>query len=176
MLESLCIIASTGTGPGIYLSNMCSLCNEQNELQLLVGKTRDFSSSSILCFTETWPCGLVVDFRLQLQNFQFFSADHDTEFSNKAKCGGTCFYINSGWSNDVTVIPQQCSANPSAPLVGFNHSGQCLHSTASKHAGGTACSLTRYCAWSGHTWTPQLLSLVTLTKDISTTNFPNTNN
>ncbi|KAK0146722.1 hypothetical protein N1851_013929 [Merluccius polli] len=33
----------------------------------------------------------------------------DTELSGKTKGRGICFYINSGWCNDVTVIQQHCS-------------------------------------------------------------------
>lgn len=38
--------------PGIFLSNVRSLCNKVDELQLLVGRNRDFSTSSVLCFTR----------------------------------------------------------------------------------------------------------------------------
>ncbi len=59
--------------PGIFLSDVRSLCSKLNELQLLVGKNRDFSISSVLCFTETWLCGLISDSVLQLAGFQLFS-------------------------------------------------------------------------------------------------------
>lgn len=39
---------------GIFISNVCSLCNKVDELQLRLGKNSDISSSSVLCFTETW--------------------------------------------------------------------------------------------------------------------------
>ena len=45
--------------PGIILSNVRFLANKLDELQLLLGKNRDFSSSAVLCFTETWLCGLI---------------------------------------------------------------------------------------------------------------------
>ncbi|KAF7662514.1 hypothetical protein LDENG_00234160 [Lucifuga dentata] len=95
--------------PGIFLSNVRSLSNKLDELQLLVGRNRDFSSSSVLCFTETWLCGSIPDSALQLAGFQLFRVDRDTELSGKTKGGGICFYINSGWCNDVTVIRQHCS-------------------------------------------------------------------
>lgn len=50
---------------------------------------RDFSSSSVLCFMETWLSGPIPDSVLQL-------------------AGGICFYMNSGWCIDVTVILQHC--------------------------------------------------------------------
>ena len=40
--------------PGIFLSSVRSLSNKLDKLQLLVWKNRDFHSSSILCFRETW--------------------------------------------------------------------------------------------------------------------------
>ena len=56
--------------PGIFLSNVRSLCNKMDELQLLLGKNSDFSTSSVLCFTETWLCGSIPDSALQLAGFQ----------------------------------------------------------------------------------------------------------
>ncbi|XP_071356968.1 uncharacterized protein [Trachinotus anak] len=95
--------------PGIFLSKVRSLPNKLDELQLLVQKSRDFSSSSVLCFTETWLCGSIPDSALELAGFQLFRADRDTELSGKTKGGGICFYANSGWCKDVTVILQHCS-------------------------------------------------------------------
>ena len=65
--------------PGIFLSNVRSLCNKLDELQLLVGKNRDFSSSSVLCFTETWLSDSIPDSALQLAGFQLFRVDRHTE-------------------------------------------------------------------------------------------------
>ena len=88
---------------GIILSDVRSLINKMDELQLLLGRNRDFSSS------QTWLCGLISGSALQLAGFQLHRADRDTELSGKAKGGGICFYINSGWCNDMTVIQQHCS-------------------------------------------------------------------
>ncbi|KAG7506751.1 RNA-directed DNA polymerase from transposon BS [Solea senegalensis] len=70
---------------------------------------RSSSKGAVLCFTETWLGGLIPDSALQLAGFQLYRADRDTELSGKTKGGGICFYINSGWCNDVTVIQQHCS-------------------------------------------------------------------
>ncbi|KAK0140802.1 hypothetical protein N1851_022205 [Merluccius polli] len=64
---------------------------------------------STTCFTETWLSGIIPDSALQLAGFQLCRADRDMELSGKTKGGGICFYINSGWCNDVTVIQQHCS-------------------------------------------------------------------
>src|SRR4029434_4962813 len=95
--------------PSILLSIVRSLSNKMDELCLLIRTSRDFSSTSILCFTETWLCGSIPDSALQLAGFQLFRADRHTELSGKTKGGGICFYINCGWCNDVTVIQQYCS-------------------------------------------------------------------
>ena len=104
---------------GIILSNMRSLSNKLDELQLLLGKNRDFSSSAVLCFTETWLCGLIPDSALQLAGFQLHRVDRDTELSGKAKGGGICFYINGGWCNDVTVIQKHCSPDLESFIITF---------------------------------------------------------
>ena len=95
--------------PSILLSNVRSLSNKMDELCLLIRSSRDFSLSSVLCFTETWLCGLIPDSALQLAGFQLFRADRHTELSGKTKGGGICFYTNSGWCKDVTVIQEYCS-------------------------------------------------------------------
>ncbi|XP_072564877.1 uncharacterized protein [Paramormyrops kingsleyae] len=77
--------------PAIFLSNIRSLCNRLDELQLLVVRNRDFSASSVLCFTETWLCGLIPGSALQLTGFQLLCAGHDMELSGKSKGGGICF-------------------------------------------------------------------------------------
>ncbi|KAK0143622.1 hypothetical protein N1851_018252 [Merluccius polli] len=101
----LCVFASADYAhplPGIFLSNVHSLPNKLEELQLLLGNNRDFPSSAVLCFTETWLSGLIPDSALHLAGFQLCRADRDTELSSKTKGGGICFYINS-------VIQQHCS-------------------------------------------------------------------
>ena len=60
---------------GIFLSNVRSISNKLDELRLLVSRNRDFSSSCVLCFTETWLCGSIPDLALQLGGFLLFRAD-----------------------------------------------------------------------------------------------------
>ena len=95
--------------PSFFLSNVRSLCNKMDELQQLMVKNIDFLSSLVLCLMETWLCDLIPDATLQLPGFQLVTADRDTALSGKTKGGGICFYINSGWCVDVTVILQHCS-------------------------------------------------------------------
>ena len=44
-----------------------------------------------------------------LAGFHLLRADRDAQLSGKSKGGGICFFTNSGWCNDVTVILQHCS-------------------------------------------------------------------
>ena len=93
--------------PNFFLSNVRSLCNKVDELQLLMVKNR-LSFIFWLGFMDTWLCDLIPDAALQQPGFQLVRADRDTAFSGKMKGGGICFYINSGWCVDMTVIPQHC--------------------------------------------------------------------
>ena len=112
----------------------CSLCNKLDEPQLLVGRYRGFSSSSILLFKETCLSRWIPDSGLQLAGFQLFRVDHDTELSGKVKGGGICFYINSGWCIALvscsgiifhqlqTLLPVPCKFASIIPVVlTFHH-------------------------------------------------------
>jgi len=74
VLVRLCVSANADTThrchAGIFLSNVRSPASKLDELQLLMVKNRDFSTSAVLCFTETWLCGLIPDSALQLAGFQ----------------------------------------------------------------------------------------------------------
>ncbi|KAK3550119.1 hypothetical protein QTP86_021055, partial [Hemibagrus guttatus] len=103
--------------PGIFLSNVRSLCNKMDELTLQMNKNRDFPTSCVLCFTETWLCDLIPDSALQLGGFNLYRADRHTELSGKTKGGGICFYINNSWCNDVKVLSQLCSPDLEAFII-----------------------------------------------------------
>ncbi|TWW73162.1 hypothetical protein D4764_15G0005560 [Takifugu flavidus] len=57
--------------PGIFLSNANSLWNKMDELKLLM-RIKDFSTSCVLCFTETWFRKETPDSALLLGGFQLF--------------------------------------------------------------------------------------------------------
>ncbi|KAK7898229.1 hypothetical protein WMY93_019082 [Mugilogobius chulae] len=96
--------------PGIFLSNVRSLCNKTDELTLLMRRNKDFSTSCVLCFTETWLNEQIPDRALHLEGFQLLRGDRQRDLSGgKTKGGGVCFYINNAWCSDVTVISQHCS-------------------------------------------------------------------
>ncbi|KAK3534944.1 hypothetical protein QTP70_002030 [Hemibagrus guttatus] len=103
--------------PGIFLSNVRSLCNKMDELTLQMNKNRDFPTSCVLCFTEMWLCDAIPDSALQLGGFNLYRADRHTELSGKTKGGGICFYTNNSWCNDVKVLSQLCSPDLEAFII-----------------------------------------------------------
>ncbi|KAK3510307.1 hypothetical protein QTP70_035175, partial [Hemibagrus guttatus] len=103
--------------PGIFLSNVRSLCNKMDELTLQMNKNKDFPTSCVLCFTETWLCDVIPDSALQLGGFNLYRADRHTELSGKTKGGGICFYINNSWCNYVKVLSQLCSPDLEAFII-----------------------------------------------------------
>jgi len=140
--------------PGIFLSNVHSISNKLDKLQLLVSRNRDFSSSFVLCFTETWLCGSIPDLALQLGGFQLLRADCDAELSGKSKGGGICFYTNIGWCNDVTVILQHDLSSTADPFIPPESSPHSYWLVCTFHHVRTcrrrsAHSPTRYYVWRG---------------------------
>ncbi|KAK3571270.1 hypothetical protein QTP86_005911 [Hemibagrus guttatus] len=103
--------------PGIFLSNVHSLCNKMDELTLQMNKNRDFPTSCVLCFMETWLCDAIPDSALQLGGFNLYRADRHTELSGKTQGGGICFYTNNSWCNDVKVLSQLCSPDLEAFII-----------------------------------------------------------
>ncbi|KAK3559360.1 hypothetical protein QTP86_012769 [Hemibagrus guttatus] len=88
-----------------------------DELTLQMNKNRDFPTSCVLCFTETWLCDAIPDSALQLGGFNLYRADRHTELSGKTKGGGICFYTNNSWCNDVKVLSQLCSPDLEAFII-----------------------------------------------------------
>ncbi|XP_019210931.1 uncharacterized protein LOC109200009 [Oreochromis niloticus] len=82
-----------------------------DELALIRSMNRDFAFSCVLCFTESWLCEDIPDCALKLEGFHLLRADQQASLSGKTTGGGVCFYINSGWCTDVTVIAQHCSSS-----------------------------------------------------------------
>lgn len=117
--------------PGIFLSNVRSLWNKRNDLALI--RSKDFAS----CVFLSWSCGSVRTSRTTRSSWRIFiRVDWQATLSDKTTVGGLCFYINSGWCTDVTMIAQQCSPSleylltPCKPfyfLRDFIHFDRCLH-------------------------------------------------
>ena len=85
----------------IFLSNVCSLCNKLDKLQLLLGKNSDFSSSSVLCFTETWFSGSIPDSNS--------SERIETQSSPAKQRGEESVLKLTVAGTNMTVILQHCS-------------------------------------------------------------------
>ena len=88
---------------------LCSLSETQEEeLQLLVARDRSFSLSYVLCFTETWLCGSTLVLCCSWKASSC-SERTGTQISPAKRKVGICFYTNSSWCNNVTVIQQHCT-------------------------------------------------------------------
>ncbi|KAK7919117.1 hypothetical protein WMY93_010401 [Mugilogobius chulae] len=73
-------------------------------------RNKNFSTSCVLCFTETWLNKQIPDRALHLEGFQLLRGDRQRDLSGgKTKGGGVCFYINNAWCSDVKVISEHCS-------------------------------------------------------------------
>lgn len=103
--------------PIIHLANLRSLPNKTDELILLTRINKDFLNSAALCFTETWLNDAIPDGALSLPGFQLFRADRDPESLGKSRGGGTCFYINTRWCTDVTVLKMMCCPDLEALFI-----------------------------------------------------------
>lgn len=79
---------------GIFLSNMRSLGKKVNELKRLLGRNRDYSSFSILCFRRRSyvDCYRIATFQSRLANG-----------TGKTNSRGIC--VSTGWCMEVSVVP-----------------------------------------------------------------------
>ena len=94
--------------PAICMSNVRSLCNKMDEVNLLLRTNKDFQRNSALFFCETWLNDDITDSALDLPGFQLIRADWDTAACGKSKGGGLCFYINNNWCVDAVKTRQHC--------------------------------------------------------------------
>lgn len=100
--------------PAVCLSNVRSLSNKIEELNLLLRTSRDFRMNSAFVFTETWLNMDIPDSAVELPGFNLIRADRDKGRSGKTSGGGLCCYINLNWCTDVSVLYKHC-----CPLLEF---------------------------------------------------------
>lgn len=91
--------------PGIFLTNMSSLCNKMSKPQLLVGKNWNFFFLNLPF--SVLRCELRSGSEWQMVGFQISRA-YCNRFSIKAKGGGICCYTDSGLLNNMREIQQCC--------------------------------------------------------------------
>ena len=95
--------------PGIFLSNVNSLCNKMDELRYLVARSSDFNSAAVFALVETHLSPSIPDGAVELEGFSMHRADRDFVAADKSKDGGLLFFVNNRWCSDVKVIHQYCS-------------------------------------------------------------------
>ena len=93
------------------MGNVKSRSNKSDELAALVRNDKTYRECSLLCFTETWLTGNVVDANAELPVFHLVRADRDCKQSGQSKGGGLALYVNIRWCNPdhVTVKKTFCS-------------------------------------------------------------------
>ncbi|XP_078000927.1 uncharacterized protein LOC144453491 [Glandiceps talaboti] len=98
--------------PALIIGNVQSLNNKVDELSAQVKFLRDFRTSSVTCFTETWLNESISDSHVWIDGFKLIRGDR-TKLSRKKKGGGVCVYVNGKWChpNNVHVKVRSCTPN-----------------------------------------------------------------
>ncbi len=100
--------------PTLMLSNVRSLENKLDLIQLTRSTQHEARDCCVFVFTETWLNDNIPDSAIQLNKLTCYRADRDKTLSGKSRGGGLCLYINKEWCNNAAVLSKHCS-----PLVEF---------------------------------------------------------
>ncbi len=100
--------------PTLMLSNVRSLENKLDLIQLTQSTQHEARDCCVFVFTETWLNNNIPDSAIQLNKLTCYRADRDATLSGKSRGGGLCLYINKEWCNNAAVLSKHCS-----PLVEF---------------------------------------------------------
>ncbi len=100
--------------PTLMLSNLRSLENKLDLIQLTRSTQHEARDCCVFVFTETWLNDNIPDSAIQLNKLTCYRADRDKTLSGKSRGGGLCLYINKEWCNNAAVLSRHCS-----PLVEF---------------------------------------------------------
>ncbi len=98
--------------PTLMLSNVRSLENKLDLIQLSRSTQHEARDCCVFVFTETWLKDNIPDSAIQLNRLTCYRADRDTTLSGKSRSGGLCVYSNKEWCNNAAVLSKHCS-----PLV-----------------------------------------------------------
>ncbi len=85
------------------LSNVRSLENKLDLIQLSRSTQHEARDCCVFVFTETWLNDNIPDSAIQLNRLTCYRADRDTTLSGKSRGGGLCLYINKEWCNNAAV-------------------------------------------------------------------------
>ena len=87
--------------PSIILSNVRSIKNKTDELMYLIKTKREYSETSVFCFTETWVDPSIPDSAVRPPTgYTLHRADRCPDLSGKVRGGGVAFLINERWCTD----------------------------------------------------------------------------
>ncbi len=96
--------------PTLMLSNVRSLENKLDLIQLSRSTQHEARDCCVFVFTETWLNNNIPDSAIQLHGLNCYRADRDSSLSGKTRGGGLCVYINKEWCNNAAVISKHCSS------------------------------------------------------------------
>ncbi len=96
--------------PTLMLSNVRSLENKLDLIQLSRSTQHEARDCCVFVFTETWLNDNIPDSAIQLNKLTCYRADIDKTLSGKSRGGGLCVYINKEWCNNAAVISKHCSS------------------------------------------------------------------
>ncbi len=96
--------------PTLMLSNVRSLENKLDLIQLSRSTQHEARDCCVFVFTETWLNENIPDSAIQLNRLTCYRSDRDTTLSGKSRGGGLCVYINKEWCNNTAVLSKHCSS------------------------------------------------------------------
>lgn len=98
--------------PTILLSNVQSIRNKIDGVELWTKTRGEIRESSLLAFTESWLTELDRDEDLSITGFgNPIRLDRSPEATGKSRGGGVCFYVNERYGNIITVREKICTAD-----------------------------------------------------------------
>ncbi len=96
--------------PTLMLSNVRSLENKLDLIQLSWSTQHEARDCCVFVFTETWLNDNIPDSAIQQHGLTSYRADRDSSLSGKARGGGLCVYVNKEWCNNAVVVTKHCSS------------------------------------------------------------------
>ncbi len=96
--------------PSLMLSNIRSLENKLDLIQISPSTQHETRDCCVFVFTETWLNDNIPDSAIQLHGLSCCRADRDSSLSGKTRGGGLCVYINKEWCNNAAVLSKHCSS------------------------------------------------------------------
>ncbi len=96
--------------PTLMLSNVRSLENKLDLIQLSRSTQHEARDCCVFIFTETWLNDNIPDSAIQLNRLTCYRADRNSSLSGKTRGGGLCVYINKEGCNNAAVVSKHCSS------------------------------------------------------------------